>query len=297
MVQKNSLTKPVCISGPTASGKSDLALALAEKYEVPIISADSMQIYKGMDIGTAKPSASDRRKVRHFMIDIIEPDRPFNAFMFVKETERILSETGAAIVAGGTGLYFESLLYGLDYPTGTGNEAFRQSLWDYTEKNGQDALYAMLVEQNPEKTKKIHPNNIKGVIRALEILQTDTPAVKGRVKKHDYPLFALNVERPLLYERINKRVDAMIEKGLVSEAEILKKKYGDASQAFQAIGYKEIFDYLEGKTEIGQAVDLIKQHTRNYAKRQITFLKRLNPIWLDASKNIEELITEIENYI
>lgn len=293
---KTKTDKLICITGPTASGKSDLAMSLSEALDLPIISADSMQIYKGMDIGTAKPGKDAREKIKHFMIDIAEPDEQFNAFMFAERAENILSSTNA-IIAGGTGLYFESLLWGLDYPTDENTLEIRKGYWKYAEEHGAHALHTFLRQKDPQKADTIHPNNVKLVIRALEILQTSSFEKKERKNKRDYWLFALDLRREELYRRINARTKKMVDEGLVGEVEELSERFDTSGQAFQAIGYKEIVGYLEGKTTLEQAIELIKQHTRNYAKRQLTFIKRLNPIWLDAEKGTEKLQKEILDII
>ena len=275
-------------------GKSDVALTLAKKLNRCIISADSMQIYKGMDIGTAKPSLDEQSQVRHFMIDVVEPDCEYNAFLYAGAVSKILTQNTDAIVVGGTGLYFESLIYGLDFPATDDTQNLRKEFWDYYEKNGKDALHKKLADVNPIRAAKIHPNNIKSVIRALEIQdKTNFAPKKERTPIRDYLLFGLNCDRAVLYERINARVDDMFEKGLVDEVKNLLYRYSPESQAFQAIGYKETVDYIKGNVSLLETKELIKQHTRNYAKRQITFLKRLNPIWLDVSAGKETIIQEI----
>lgn len=301
MVQKDcvDMSKMICIAGPTAVGKSALALALAQKLGSCIVSADSMQIYKGMDKGTAKPSKAEQAAVKHYMIDIVEPNCEFNAFMFAQQAEPIIEGNPNAVVVGGTGLYFESLIYGLDFSADDDTVRLRNELWQYCEQNGREALYELLKEKDAEKAEKIHANNVKSVIRALEILSKGGETKpKAREPKREYVLFALNDDRDTLYDRINKRVDKMIDSGLVDEVRRLSELYDTRAQAFQAIGYKEIVEFLNGKTSLEQAVELIKQHTRNYAKRQITFIKRLNPIWLDAKqpteKLLERVLTEIE---
>jgi len=170
----------------------------------------------------------------------------------------------------------------------------RKELWEYYEKNGKDALHKKLADVNPERAVKIHPNNVKSVIRALEIQnKTEFTPKKERIPIRDYVLFGLNCDRAVLYERINARVDDMFNKGLVDEVKNLLNRYGPNAQAFQAIGYNETADYIKGNVSLSDTKELIKQHTRNYAKRQITFLKRLNPIWLDISHGKESVIQEI----
>jgi len=288
------MSKLICIAGPTAVGKSDIALTLAKKFNKCIVSADSMQIYQGMNIGTAKPSLDEQSQVRHFMIDVVEPDCDYNAYLYSNAVDKILSQNPDAIVVGGTGLYFESLIYGLDFPTSDETQNLRKELWEYYEKNGKDALHKKLADVNPERAAKIHPNNIKSVIRALEIQnKTEFAPKKERIPIRDYVLFGLNCDRTILYERINARVEDMFEKGLVDEVKNLLNRYSPDTQAFQAIGYKETIGYIKRNVNLSETKELIKQHTRNYAKRQITFLKRLNPIWLDVSHGKEYVTQEI----
>lgn len=292
------MSRLICIAGPTAVGKSNIASILAKKHNRCIVSADSFAIYKGMDIGTAKPSKIEQAEVKHFMIDVVEPCEEYNAFLYSKAVDIILEKNPNAIAVGGTGLYFESLLYGLDFPNADDDKKLRSELWDFCDKFGKEALHKKLEDISPERAKKIHPNNAKSVIRSLEILDKgDFTAKKERKPVRNYVLFALNCDRNLLYERINARVDKMFELGLVEEVELLSKKYDPVCQAFQAIGYKETLGYLKGNLSLTDTKEQIKQHTRNYAKRQITFIKRLNPIWIDANKAKDEIINEIESYL
>ncbi|HPG91974.1 MAG TPA: tRNA (adenosine(37)-N6)-dimethylallyltransferase MiaA [Clostridia bacterium] len=292
------MSRLICIAGPTAVGKSDIALQLAKKLNRCIVSADSFAIYKGMDIGTAKPSKTEQAEAKHFMIDVVEPCEEYNAFLYSKAVDEVLKTNPNAIAVGGTGLYFESLLYGLDFPNSDDTQKLRSELWDFCDKFGKEALHKKLAEINPERAEKIHPNNVKSVIRALEILdKKDFTTKKERKPVRDYVLFAMNCDRNLLYERINTRVDKMFELGLVEEVELLSKKYDSRCQAFQAIGYKETLEYLKGEFSLSDIKEQIKRHTRNYAKRQITFIKRLNPIWIDANKGKDDIIAEIESYL
>lgn len=283
---KNKIPLTVII-GATASGKSSLALKLAEKYKAELISGDSMQIYRGMDIGTAKPSAEEQKAVKHHLIDIAEIDEPFSAGLFVehasKAAQEIYSRGKMPILVGGTGLYIDLLTGDGGFSDAQSDERIRQSLETKVNNEGANALHDYLKILDPDEAEKIHPNNVKRVMRAVEIF-----LITGKTKtqlnaecKVDNPfdrtLICLEYkDREVLYERINKRVDIMVEDGLVQEARMLWERGLKLTKtASQAIGYKELFPYFEGFISLEQAVCELKKSTRNYAKRQITYFKRL----------------------
>lgn len=299
--------KIICIVGPTASGKTSLAIALAKKHNGEIISADSMQIYKGMDIGTAKPSLEELDMVPHHMIDFLPPDKNFSVSDYVKLAseiiEHIVSRGRTPFIVGGTGLYIKSLVDGLSFSGEGCDEAYRSELKDFADKNGNEALWRILKESDPVRADEIHPNNIKRVIRALEIYkQTGIPMSchrgENRVSQPRYnPLFiGLSFsDRSTLYGRINDRVDNMFSLGLRSEAgNIINLGLPENCTAMQAIGYKE-FRFFNCDEVIS---DEIKKNSRNYAKRQLTWFsadKRIN--WLEASGGIGSLIENASRLI
>lgn len=284
------------LTGPTAVGKSDLALVIAEQLRTPIISADSMQIYKSMNIGTAKPSIDEQARVKHLLIDIVEPNAAFSGYLYKEAAEeaiRGLNVGQVPFLVGGTAFYIESLLFPLDYRADANTQELRDRLWTFYEINGVDALFQMLEEKDEAASKAIEKNNVKRVIRALEIMLSSgvklSERTRSREPRYNNLIFAVNLEREALYRRINQRVDKMLAGGLVDEVESIYAKYKNRSlQSLQAIGYKEIIAYLEGEISLEKAKEDIKQHSRNYAKRQLTFIKRLKPIWLDAQSGIEE---------
>lgn len=285
----------IIIAGPTAVGKTDITLALAKRLNGEIVSADSMQVYRRMDIGSAKPSPSELASVPHHLIDVAEPEQPFSVSDFqrlARESIReILKKDRTPIVSGGTGLYINSLLYDMDFSGTASDDTYRKTLEEYARTEGTDALYQRLVKQDPEGAAAIHPNNIKRVIRALEINEI------GGVNKSDFArnpvrnlefsfiFVCLTRSRSELYDRINKRVDLMLSAGLLSEVEqLLKSGLRRDMQSMQGIGYKELMAYLEGQSSYEEAVCSIKQNTRHYAKRQLTWFNRYPEAhWLDLS--------------
>lgn len=280
----------ICVCGPTASGKTAYAINLAEEKNGEIVSCDSMQIYKYMDIGTAKATEEERARVPHHMIDFVHPDTNYSVADFTEDAtqriEDIISRGKMPILCGGTGLYIDSLLGGIDFSDEKKDEAYRGELWKMAEEEGAGAVHALLAECDPDEAEKVHPNNIKRVIRALEICKTTgmtkTEADKAAILGSPYnaQMIGLTMDRERLYERINRRVDIMMEEGLLCEVEgLLEMNVRRDSTAMQAIGYKELIAYLDGNCTIDEAVDKIKQESRRYAKRQMTWFKR--------NKNIE----------
>lgn len=288
--------KLVVICGPTATGKTALAVSMAQRFGGEVVSADSMQIYKGMDIGTAKPTEQERGGIPHHMIDFAEIGEEYGASFYsihARECIEDIAERGKLpILCGGTGLYISAVVYPLDF-NGTGADtAYRAELADFANKYGSMALYQKLAELDAEAANAIHPNNVRRVIRALEIIKKQGNSCLARSQKifNDDPLFelawvGLTMDRGVLYSRIDARVDNMMEMGLLEEVETLAKQYGKGSIAFQALGYKELLCYLNGQTTREAAVDQIKTGTRNYAKRQLTWFKRENNIqWFDVGE-------------
>ncbi len=268
------------ITGATGVGKSEVAVNAAKLLGSEVISADSMQIYKYMNIGTAKLPPSRMKGIVHRMIDIVEPDEEYSAYMYQKQVSEILSVTESVpIVAGGTGFYFDSLLYPPEFGDG-GNSQVRAELKELLDKKGPDALLSVLYEHDPATYESIDKKNLKRVLRATEIALSGEKKSQGRgygrPPRYRMALFLLQRERNLLYRAVDERVDKMIADGLRGEAEFLLEKYGRAeTSAFQAIGYKEMFDCIQGLWNEKEAAENIKRNTRHYCKRQITYFKRL----------------------
>lgn len=275
------MNKVIAIVGPTASGKTKLAIEMAKNLGTEIISADSRLVYKGFDIGTAKPTKEEQQMVKHYMIDVVEPEYDFSVADFADEARKIISVLHAhskvPIVAGGTGLYFRILLENYDMPRIEANPQLRADL----EKLSNEELFAMLKEVDSISAEKIHQNNRVRVIRALEVsLLAGNPfsSIKG-IKNNEYEVewvFPELESREALYDRINKRVDAMISEGLVEETKDLLVKHGKIKNLVNTIGYQEIIEFLDDKISLDEAVEKIKQNTRRYAKRQLTWFRR-NP--------------------
>ena len=298
--------KILCVVGPTASGKSALALELAKRLDGEIISCDSMQIYRGMDIGTAKPSADELERVRHHMIDIAEPDSDFSCADYVTLADKAIRECEVRgklpIVCGGTGLYLDALLRGADFEDTVTDENVRAELFALAEREGVDALYAELEKIDPESAAAIHKNNVKRVVRAIEIYRASgipKSELDRRSKlcgdRFDATVVGLRYnDRDILYRRIEKRVDIMISEGLEAETRALLDAgvFEKNRTAAQAIGYKELLGYVSGEETLDVAVDRLKMATRRYAKRQMTwFLAKDYVNWIDADeKTFEEIV-------
>lgn len=303
--------KLLVLGGPTAVGKTELSIKLAKELNGEIISADSMQIYKQMDIGSAKVTKEEMEGVKHHLIDVIEPDVPFSVADFKEYGEvaikNILSQNKFPIIAGGTGLYINSLTCNMTFTEAEKDEEYRMYLEELALEKGNNYIHEMLKEIDPISYKEIHANNRKRVIRALEVYKlTGKPFSSFNVGedfyKSDYDVYyyVLTMNREKLYERINKRVDIMIEKGLLEECIKLRKAgYTSNMQSIQGIGYKEIFYYLENKISFEDAIDMIKQGSRNYAKRQLTWFRRdKRCIFLDKDiMSDDEILHKILNDI
>ena len=299
----------IAVAGPTASGKSALALRLCKDYNGELISCDSMQIYKGMDIGTAKPSLCEREEIAHHMIDICEPDVDFSAAAFAELASKAIADVYARgkmpILCGGTGLYLDSVLNGVDFGEMESDPEYRAELFAFAEKEGAEALHDRLKAMDPQAAEAIHPNNIKRVVRALEICHfsgmTKTEWDKNAVKQespYSACIIALDYKsRENLYARIHMRVDEMFAMGLEQEARsLLDAGYlSSDTTAGGAIGYKELLGYLKGEITKEEASAAIKTATRHYAKRQLTWFRRNPNIhWLypddDRYEDAEQLI-------
>ena len=288
----------VVICGPTASGKTSLGIKIANDINGEIISADSMQIYKDMNIGTAKPTKEEQSMAKHYLIDFVAPDKRYSVADFKNDATKTIKEIfkngKTPIVVGGTGLYINSLVYNIDYNSeGEADLEYRNEL----EKKDIAELYEIAKKIDDEALNKISPNDKKRIMRIIEIYhstgKTKTELEKESIKKneYDYKIFVLNWERQKLYERINLRVDMMINDGLINEVQDLLKKYDNFPTAFQGLGYKEVKEYLDGKLTKEDMIEKIKQESRRYAKRQITWFKRYkNAIWLDGENQDNEKI-------
>ncbi len=276
--------KVIVIVGPTCSGKTELAINLASRLKSEVISADSRQVYKYLDIGTAKPTKEQLKKVKHHFIDVLYPNEKFNASQFSITASKIISdlqeEGKSTIVVGGSGLYIKALIDGIIDKV-ENDEAYRDELYELRKKHGNEFLYNKLQKVDSESAHKILPQNWKRVVRALEVYHlTGKPisyfhSTQKKTENHLYKQFGIHWERTKLYENINKRVDLMIADGLVEEVKsILAMSYDKSINALQTVGYKEIISYLEGEISIDRAVELIKRNTRHFAKRQFTWFRK-----------------------
>lgn len=268
--------KVIAVVGPTASGKTAFAVALAEKIGGEIISADSRLVYKGFDIGTAKPTLDERRGIPHYMIDIAEPEVDYSAGLYVHEAKRIIEDIQSRgkvpIIAGGTGLYINILLMNYDLPKVEPDYELREAL------KLEEDLPAILAELDPETAQLIDKNDRKKLIRAIEIVKTTGKPIQRRKNNPEYEIewIGLNYPRDVLYDRINRRVDLMFEAGLIDETKNLLQKHGRIPNLLYTIGYQEVIQYLDGLLTLDEAVDKLKQNTRRYAKRQLTWFRK-NP--------------------
>lgn len=267
------MEKAVFILGATGVGKSGFAIKLAKLFDGEIISADSVQIYKQLNIGSAKITTAQMQGIVHHAIDILSPQQEFSVFEFVELTKSLISQINKKgklpIIVGGTGLYVKALVEGYDFGGSGKNAEFRNQLW----QKSQDELYQMLMQQNAQRASEIDKNDKKKLIRALEI-QKFGAKPQSHGTDINFLVFALTMPRETLYQKINARVDEMIKQGLITEVEGLKKQgLSVENQSMKAIGYKEVLSYLNGEINRQEMIDLIKQHTRNYAKRQMTFIR------------------------
>ncbi len=299
--------KPIVyvIGGPTASGKSKLAVELAKKVNGEIISADSMQIYKEMNIGTAKVNKEEMQGVQHYLVDFVSPDERYSVSNFKKDAEKaieeILEKGKTPIVVGGTGLYIDSLIYGIEFQNEEVDLEYREKLNKIADEKDLESLYKKAQEIDPEAMKKISINDRKRIIRVLEIYhktgktktEQELQSRKNEVK-YEYKVFAITMDREKLYERIEKRIDFMIEQGLIEEVKQILEKYHTFPTAMQGLGYKEVVEYLEGSCTKEEMIEKIKKETRHYAKRQLTwFRKNKETIWLDGEKSTDENVSII----
>lgn len=286
----------VILTGPTAAGKTALSIELAKRIHGAIISADSMQVYKYMDIGSAKISRTQMQGIPHYLIDELEPGEEFHVVRFKELAKHYLEEIYRAgripIVVGGTGFYIQALLYDIDFTEQECDEAYRSSLEELAKEKGAEYLHAMLQKVDPESAEAIHANNIKRVIRALEFYHLSGQKIskhneneRKKQSPYNFAYFVLNDDRTKLYEKIDFRVEQMVKQGLVEEVKHLKDMGCHREMvSMQGLGYKEILDYLDGRLSLDEAVYMIKRETRHFAKRQLTWFKReRDVIWLNKA--------------
>ena len=297
--------KVIVICGPTASGKTSLSIELAKKVNGEIVSADSMQIYKDMNIGTAKPTKEEMQGIKHYLIDFVSPEERYSVAQYKQDAKKaireIISNGKMPIVVGGTGLYVDSLIYEIEYNDIKLDENYRKKLEQLAEEQGLVKLYKKALEIDPVAMEKISENDKKRIIRVLEIYKatgkTKTQQEEESRRKpveYDYKVFAINWNREVLYERINKRVDIMIGQGLIEEVKNIMQKYKKFPTAMQGLGYKEVVDYLNGVYTEDEMIEKIKMETRRYAKRQLTwFRKNRQTIWIDGTNDLQNNINII----
>lgn len=290
--------KPLIIlTGPTAVGKTALSIGLAKAVDGEIISADSMQVYRKMNIGTAKIEPEEMQGVRHHLIDILDPAEEFNVVLFKKYAlramEDIYSRGKIPIIVGGTGFYIQALLYDIDFEENDNDMSYREKLQNLADTHGKTFLHDMLVEVDPESAEKIHENNVKRVIRALEFykktgikISEHNETESQKESPYNFEYFVLNDDRQKLYDRIDRRIDIMLEAGLLDEVKLLVSEgYSRELVSMQGLGYKEIIDYIQGRCTLDEAVYTLKRDTRHFAKRQITWFKREKHVtWVDKSE-------------
>lgn len=306
------LPKICILAGPTAVGKTEISLALARSLCGEIISADSAQVYKYMDIGTAKLKEEEMQGIRHYMIDEVTPDMDFSVAQFREKAElyiRDINDRGKLpIITGGTGLYINSLLNNLDFTDSISDEEYRREMQETAQVKGNEYVHAMLEAVDPASYKRLHPNDLRRVIRALEVYKhTGRPISyfqeesRKQPPRYDFAYITLTMDRRKLYERIEQRVDKMMASGLVEEVEgLIKRGYGRELNSIQALGYKEIADYLHGSVSKDEAVRILKRDTRHYAKRQLTWFrgdKRVNWVDVDSFYRKEAIVENIIRYI
>ncbi len=286
----------IVLTGPTAVGKTALSIALAKAVNGSVISADSMQVYKYMDIGSAKIMPEEMEGVKHYLVDELEPEEEFHVVRFTERAkeclEEIYAEGKVPIIVGGTGFYIQALLYDIDFSKQDADSEYREELEHLAKEKGAEYLHEKLREVDPASAENIHANNIKRVIRALEFyhltgtkISEHNETERQKESPYNFAYFVLTDERAKLYERIDKRVDIMVEKGLIEEVKKLKDMgYHREMVSMQGLGYKEMLDYLDGKLTLEEAVYIIKRETRHFAKRQLTWFRREDDvIWFDKN--------------
>ena len=294
--------KVIVICGPTASGKTKLSIELAKKINGEIVSCDSMQIYKDMSIGTAKPTKEEMQNIKHYLIDCISPETRYSVADYKKQAmeyiKEIFEKGKVPIIVGGTGLYVESLIYNIEYNEIKTDLKYREELEKIAQEEGLEKLYEKALKIDEKATRKISNNDKKRIFRILEIYHT-TGKTKTKLEEesrknkpeYEFLLFGLTMDREKLYERINLRVDNMMQDGLVQEVKELLNKYEELPTAIQGLGYKEVVEYLKGDTSKEEMIEKIKLETRRYAKRQLTWFRKYNNLtWLNAQNDLQDNI-------
>lgn len=302
--------KLIILAGPTASGKTSVSIDLAKRIGGEIVSADSMQVYRGMDVGTAKIKADEMQGVKHYLINVLDPTEDFNIVKFknmVKYSIEEIKRNGhVPILVGGTGFYIQSVIYDIDFDTQDDNGDIRKALEEEYDKMGADFMYEKLKNIDSVSAENIHKNNKKRIIRAIEyflinnaLISAHNESQRQKDSPYDFRFFVLNPPRDILYDRINQRVDKMVDEGLVEEVKDLKNAgLSSANISMQGIGYKEILEYLNRVTTLEEAIDNIKQNTRHMAKRQVTWFKRekdviyINPFEFENNEKIVDYMVE-----
>ncbi|HZG59872.1 MAG TPA: tRNA (adenosine(37)-N6)-dimethylallyltransferase MiaA [Anoxybacillus sp.] len=299
--------KLVVIIGPTAVGKTKLSIELAKRLNGEIISGDSMQVYKGMDIGTAKIKPEEMEGIPHHLIDIKEPTESFSVAEFQQMVRPLISEITKRdklpMIVGGTGLYIQSVIYDYQFSDAPSDDNYRRKLEKFALEHGAVALHEKLKEIDPQSAERIHPNNVRRVIRAMEIFHCTGKTMTEWQKQqtpdllYDVALIGLTMEREQLYRRINERVDQMMAEGLLDEVKTLYESGVRDCQSIQAIGYKEIYEYLDGRISLAEAVEQLKQNSRRYAKRQLTWFRNKMPVqWFDMT-DLSDFSTKVEEIL
>lgn len=305
------MNKLVAICGPTAVGKTAYSIEIAKRFDGEIISCDSMQLYKYMDIGSAKPSIDELKQVKHHLIGVVEPSENFSVAKYkdlaIASIDDILGRGKLPIIAGGTGLYLDALIFDLDFAAAPSDDSLRDELYKIAKEKGSLKLHAILHECDPDSAQRIHPSNVRRVVRAIESAKSGTK-LKDFSKdlslndKYEFILVGLRRDREELYDRINRRVDVLVEEGLFDEVKMLREMgLSESDISMKGIGYKEVLAYFDGEYDLKTAIETIKKNTRHFAKRQITWLKRYDDMkWFDLSESkddkdsIREIITWLE---
>ena len=285
----------IVVAGPTAVGKTEYAIKIAKDLDGEVVSCDSMQLYKYMDIGSAKPTPDELAQVQHYLVDEIDPREPFSVVEYQKRAKEAIAKIHAKgkipVISGGTGLYLNSLLYEMDFGAPPADESYRKELEEFAAEFGSEALHSRLAEKDPAAAERIHPNNIKKVIRALEAIEKGGEGIKSfdnvQQENSDYRPFLIGLtrDRAELYDRINLRVDILMEQGLLQEVEgLFNMGLTEENISMKGIGYKELIQHLKGEYSLDEAVAKVKQNTRHYAKRQLTWFRRYDQMqWFDLS--------------
>ena len=291
----------IILTGPTAVGKTAASIGLAKAVGGEIISADSMQVYRHMDIGSAKITADEMQGIPHYLVDVLEPEEAFNVVRFQEMAKAAMQKIYAGghipIVVGGTGFYIQALLYDIDFTENDSDFSYREELEQTARDKGAEYLHSLLKQADPEAAEQIHPHNIKRVIRALEFnrktgqkISAHNEQERRKQSPYDFAYFVLTDDRKALYERIDRRVDKMMEQGLLEEVRALKDRgIARDSVSMQGLGYKELLAYLDGEISLDEAIRIIKRDTRHFAKRQLTWFRReRDVIWIDRQKTGQE---------